>query len=279
MTESPAATPSTAAGMSSSDSDPDSIGAVTVKLSKFYADAPRMWFLQAESQFNIRGITSSRTKYDHVTSCLTQEVIVQVADVIEECADSKNSDRPYEKLKERLLLAFCPGPYKLLEDLLDHPPLGDRRPSKMMNDMLHQLPPGEKPTLLFNAVFLRRLPAGLRQVLATQKHETACALGAAADVLWDAGRSSQLGISSIDAGRPSQGGASGHSHASRDEDDIHAVPAAPNRRGRSPPCAAHNRVQTPGRLCFYHQDEDASKCSPPCSWTGNGQGVGRRRRN
>ena len=97
------------------------------------------------------------------------------------------STDPYKELKDRLLEATLPGPYKMLDSLLDHPALGDRCPPKMMDEMLNLLPPGVVPDILFNTLFLRRLPEGLRQVLAVQKHEARRALAKAADELFDSG--------------------------------------------------------------------------------------------
>ncbi len=66
--------------------------------------------------------------------------------------------------------------------------------------MLNLLPPGVKPDILFNALFLRRLPANLRQVLATQKHETQRDLAKAADHLYDSGAPPAAGVSVVSAG-------------------------------------------------------------------------------
>ncbi len=67
------------------------------------------------------------------------------------------------------------------------PPLGDRHPSHLMHEMLAQLPTGEnKDGAIFLGIFLRKLPAMMRDHLAAANHATAAAMAAHADVLWDA---------------------------------------------------------------------------------------------
>ena len=49
--------------------------AVAIKLPTFWAQQPKVWFLQAEAQFHIRKITDDTTKYYHVVAALDQENI------------------------------------------------------------------------------------------------------------------------------------------------------------------------------------------------------------
>jgi hypothetical protein len=68
---------------------------------------------------------------------------------------------------------------------LDMPPLGDRRPSHMMNEMLSLLPTGSSQNdYIFLGIFLRKLPATMREHLAAANHTTAAAMAELADVLW-----------------------------------------------------------------------------------------------
>jgi hypothetical protein len=236
-----------------------------MKLPLFWVDNPRMWFQTAEAQFRIKGITRSMTKFDHVLARIPSELTISLADVMEAALSTVNPcPDPYTELKDRLLEATLPGPYKMLDSLLDHPALGDRRPSKMMDEMLNLLPPKVIPDLLFNALFLRRLPAGLRQVLAVQKHETQRALAKAADELFDSGApAAAAGVANLAT-----------------EDEACALPIVPPHRGRSPPRSSFTRSAPPARMCFFHAKyaERAQKCESPCSWSGNVVGGGRSRR-
>ena len=249
-----------------SDPEDNSLNALAMKLPLFWVDNPRMWFQTAEAQFRIKKITCSSTKFDHVLARIPSELTLSLTTVVSRATATPPSADPYTELKDRLLEATLPGPYKMLDTLLDHPTLGDRTPSKMMDQMLNLLPPGCKPDILFNALFLRRLPANLRQVLATQKHETQHDLAKAADHLHDSGAPPAAGLSLVSSGASAC-----------------ALPADSSGRGRSPPRSSNSRSATPGRSCFYHARwaEKANKCEPPCNWSGNGAGGGRnnRRRN
>ncbi len=238
---------------------------VAMKLPLFWVDNPRMWFQTAEAQFRIKNITHSLTKFDHVLARIPSELMISLADVLKAAMATVNPSKdPYQELKDRLLEATLPGPYKMLDSLLDHPALGDSRPSKMMDEMLNLLPPKVVPDLLFNALFLRRLPANLRQVLAVQKHETQHALAKAADELFDSG---------------APAAAAGISVAATDNEAC-ALPVSHSTGGRSPPRSSHARSATPARMCFFHYRyaDKAKKCEPPCSWSGNGVGSGRNSR-
>jgi hypothetical protein len=104
--------------------------------------------------------------------------------------------------------------------LLDHPDLGDRRPSAMMAEMLSLRFETSAPDSLFLALFLRRLPASIRDHLAAANHATATEMAKHADVLWDA-----RNTASVSAVSDSLAAASVRS-------------ASPDRRAKSPPTAA-----------------------------------------
>jgi len=229
------------------DADPDdSVNQVAMKLPLFWVDNPLRWFQQAEAQFRVKNITRSTTKFDHVLARLPSDATVSIGDVIDKATTAVNpSDTPYEDLKTRLLKTYMPGPYKMLDSLLDHPALGDRTPSKMMDEMLALLPAGESPTMLFNSLY-----------------EDPHALAEAADHLYDSG----VHTASVAAAL--------HPPSS----EVCSAPSA--RSGRSPPRGSHGRSATPGRMCYYHARfaDKANKCEPPCAWPGNSNGGGRSRR-
>ena len=56
--------------------------AVHMKLPTFWPDAAEVWFAQADAQFAIRNLTSSKTKFYHVVAVLPQEVASQILDLI-----------------------------------------------------------------------------------------------------------------------------------------------------------------------------------------------------
>ena len=91
--------------------DPDVIGktpmareehAVALKLPTFWTSQPEVWFVQAEAQFQLRGIAADSTKYYHVLAVLDQETATRLLDLV----SRPPSENKYEQLKARLLETF-----------------------------------------------------------------------------------------------------------------------------------------------------------------------------
>ena len=84
----------------SADPVPEVAGAaVHMKLPTFWPDAAEVWFAQADAQFAIRNLTSSKTKFYHAIADLPQEVASQILDLIR----APPSGDPYGVLRERLI--------------------------------------------------------------------------------------------------------------------------------------------------------------------------------
>ena len=83
-------------------------------------------------------------------------------------ADPVKQERSYTLMKEALLGSYGMTKWQMAYSLLDHPDLGDRRPSPMMAEMLSLRFETTAPDSLFLALFLRRLPASIRDHLAAK---------------------------------------------------------------------------------------------------------------
>jgi hypothetical protein len=156
---------------------------VAVKLPTFWTTDPDMWFFQAECSFNRSRITTSYTKFEHVVMKLPEEVRISVRNLLQELTPATVD--AYEQLKEALTASYGQTRWQRGFAIIDHPDLGDRRPSRMMSEMLALLPTGTAPDLLFLCLFLRGLPASMRDHLAAADHKTTAAMAAHADLLWD----------------------------------------------------------------------------------------------
>ena len=66
------------------------IAAVQIKLPPFWSKDPKLCFAQIESQFAIRQITVSRTKFDHVVSLISPEFSTEY----ETCFSTPPNDTP-----------------------------------------------------------------------------------------------------------------------------------------------------------------------------------------
>ena len=82
--------------------DDDSRSCSSLKLSTFWPDSAEVWFAQTDAQFDIRNITSSRSKFYHAVAALPQDVAGQVLDLIR----SPPKDDPYQVLRDRLVRLY-----------------------------------------------------------------------------------------------------------------------------------------------------------------------------
>jgi hypothetical protein len=152
----------------------------STKLPEFWPHAPAMWFARAECRFEMVGIASQRQRFMCVADALPYEIMRLVADLVA----APPADQPYERLKERLLLAHALTPTQRAEKLFGLPPVGDRRPSDLLAAMFEHCPAGEESTALFRALFLTRLPPEIRVHLETAEEVSLKQLALRADQLW-----------------------------------------------------------------------------------------------
>ncbi len=163
-------------------------------------------------------------------------------------ADPVKQETSYTLMKEALLGSYGMTKWQMAYALLDHPDLGDRRPSAMMAEMLSLRYETTAPDSLFLTLFLRRLPPSIRDHLSAANHTTATEMSAHADILWDARNTALVSAvsDSLAADRRCNG-------------------------GRQPP-----RRPTPGRpdgkrVCWIHKKYgvDATSCKGNCDWAEN----------
>ena len=116
---------------------PAQVAHVAVKLPDFWVKDPKMWFSQAEAQFRRARITAETTMYDYVLMKLPEEVVMSVRALVSAIeADPVKQEQSYTLMKEALLGSYGKTKWQMAYALLDHPELGDRRPSAMMAEML-----------------------------------------------------------------------------------------------------------------------------------------------
>ena len=217
------------------------VDAVSLKLPTFWTSQPEVWFTQTEAQFNLRGIVADETKYYYVIAALDQETASRLMDLI----GHPPVDNKYQALKNRLINAYGLNRRERATRLLHFRPLGDSKPSALMDEMLALLG-DHPPCLLFEQLFLERLPEDIRIHLVDAKIDDCRELARRADALW----------------------------SSRDVPESYAntIQRKPVARQKAP--KGKTPVSTPGKtLCYYHQrfGEAAYQCRPPCDWSENGR--------
>ena len=119
-----------------------------MKLTPFWPENIKTWFVQSESQFWLKGVTVSQTKFDYFIQSMTQEVTVKVLNLIR----NPLADNPYQYLNKRLLRMFTLNDYACIEAIANLP---------LRSRMLGLLPEGHAPCFFLCAAFLKPLPADI----------------------------------------------------------------------------------------------------------------------
>ena len=222
------------------------------KMPDFWTSDPEAWFFRAEAVFRRARTTDQATKFDHVVTRLPETTITALRDILAAAAGD-SAEAPYDQLKERLLNTFGKSDYQKCSELLTFPPAHDQKPTVTLNAMLALLPPGEKTGVLFQTLFLHRLPPFVHDLLAHRKFDSVQALALEAYKIFSTRRPDAAAICAVNRRA-----------------------ASPQRR-RSPSRQARpRRRQTPGPredgLCFYHGrfGDRAQRCEGDCQWQGNG---------
>ena len=245
---------------------------VAVKLPDFWVKDPKMWFAQAEAQFRRARITQETTMFDYILMKLPEDVVMSVRALVSAIeADPVKQETSYTLMKEALMGSYGKTKWQMAYALLDHPELGDRRPSAMMAEMLALRYETSPPDSLFLALFLRRLPASIRDHLAAANHETAAAMSTHADILWDARNSASVSAVSESLSAVSVRSASPKNSRSPDR-----RARSPDRRARSPDRRqdgkGRGRKPTPGRkFCNNHRKygNKTFNCQGNCDFAEN----------
>ena len=237
------------------------VAAVNVKLPPYWPTDPQVWFAQVEAQLTTRGITAQKTKYDYIVASLSTDIATEVCDLIL----APPTENPYDKLKDQLTSA---SEQKRLQQLLSAEELGDRKPSQVLRRMQQLL--GDKASTIDQSflceLFLQRLPANIRMVLASTPDTTGLEdLAQLADKIMEVATPMIAAVhtpqiaSEVDQLR---------TEVARLKDVVKSLSKnrPPSRRttsGRSP--SPHPRAEP--TLCWYHErfGDDARKCRPPCS--------------
>lgn len=99
-----------------------------IELPQFVPEKVILWWAQVETRLALYNITFELNKYKYVSGTLPLDVARQVSDLI----ITEPSDKPYSKLKSRILEESEPTNAAKLKQLLEDCELGDRKSSVLL---------------------------------------------------------------------------------------------------------------------------------------------------
>lgn len=262
--------PSPSGSSSNSNTDNNEISAqlsAALKLPQFWSSRPDLWFIQVETQFRMKGITSSNTKYDYLISSMTSETMELVADAIM----NPPVDNKYEYLKQLLLTRSQDTEEKRLDALLNRVDLGDLIPSELYRRM--ESLAGDKKLVnkqLLYKLWLNKLPTNIQPcIIALESTQDQKDLFMVADKIYHA--TDRPRIAAVD-----QNSMSNHSNTMADalceiSKRLERLENGQSRRDRSRSRSANlPRARSSSRkkydTCWYHHryGDKAQKCIAPC---------------
>jgi hypothetical protein len=258
-----------------------------VDLPAFWDADPVLWFRQCESAFRRAGTVSSGVKFDHVVGKLPNAVSLSCRSLL--LSINFEDKDAYERLKDHLCKNYSKSKWQQGYALLDHASLGDRRHSQLLQDMRALLPEKEAEGVLFQCLFLKRLPTSMSDAVMAAGLENIEDMAAMADRLHD--KPAAAGVSAVTPASPC---CSHVSAIDSKQKKFNRSGRSPNRSGRSP----DRRAATPGpgkekkdfsafvaagrpasqwvkgadkNWCQYHQyyGDAARTCRPGCAHPGN----------
>ena len=258
-----------------------------VDLPAFWEADPVLWFRQCESAFRRAGTVSSGVKFDHVVGKLPNAVSLSCRSLL--LSINFEDKDAYERLKDHLCKNYSKSKWQQGYALLDHAGLGDRRPSQLLQDMRALLPEKEVEGVLFQCLFLKRLPTSMSDAVMAAGLDNIEDMAAMADRLHD--KPAAAGVSAVIPASPC---CSHVSAIDSKQKKFNRSGRSPNRSGRSP----DRRAATPGpgkekkdfsafvaagrptsqwvkgadkNWCQYHQyyGDAARTCRPGCAHPGN----------
>lgn len=259
-----------------------SVNRVAVKLPPFWADRPKLWFAQADSQFTISGIINEATKFHYVVAQLDTRYAAEVEDII----DDPPAENRYQFLRTKLIERLSASEEQRVRQLVSEEELGDRKPSQFLRHLRSLAGTSALQDNLLRQLWLRRLPSNVQAILTAQADFALDKLAELADKIVEvAPPPPPFAVNAASAANAAPSDAN-----QNDATVLNAILALTrqvaelattgNQRARP-----RSRVRTPSRgqsaarsdatrWCWYHSKfrEQAKRCTPPCGYSENPKG-------
>ncbi|KAK2578439.1 hypothetical protein KPH14_012567 [Odynerus spinipes] len=250
-----------------------SIAKVAMKAVPFWTAKPKLWFLHMEALFEQSGVTSDTTKFNHVIGALD----VTQLEVVEDLLINPPTENKYNRIKEELIKRLSASHEQQIRRLLEQEELGSRSSSQFLRHIRGLAGTSVQDEFL-RTLWMSRLPASMRAILATQSSLTLDQLADSANKIHET-----IGASIQTVAQP----------ASLPVDDLkvalNAIVTRLKRLEARPRSRSTSRRRKPSRSrersvlgdsndCWYHQrfGDNARRCRSPYSRRQQGNATDRR---
>lgn len=253
---------------------------VAIRLPAFWLDKPRLWFIQAESQFTLSNIVNEVTKFHHVVSQLDQRTAFEVEDVIA----NPPPLNPYSFLRDKIIERLSASEEQRVRQLISAEELGDRKPSQFLRHLRSLAGTTIVQDNFLRQLWLPRLPPNVQAILASQAELTLDKLAELADKIMEItpctptfsvntafhGKNTEnellKSIAELQKQVAELSASYWRQHRYRSRNSNHSI------TNREESDTRKNANQKEG-LCWYHYkfNQKAKKCNKPCTWSENGQ--------
>ncbi|XP_073958570.1 uncharacterized protein [Choristoneura fumiferana] len=250
------------------------INEVKVKLPNFWTEKPKLWFAQAEAQFEISGIKTDNTKYGYVLSMLD----TKTATLVEGIISNPPATNRYENLKGELIKKLSISREQQVRQLLSGEELGDRKASIFLQHLRSLAGTAMTDESILRELWMRRLPKEVQRILLAQKDLELDKVAEIADAIMEATPSPPPNVFAASTASSSPSELTSlmkciETLTRKVEALSTGNPRNPRSTSRSQPKSrAASKSKT--RLCWYHKRYNvrASKCTSPCSWVPKQEG-------
>ena len=250
-----------------------------VKLPPLWRNNIKLWFVQAESNFQLSGITSDGTKYNNIVAAIDPETLTAVSDILLNPPEQNK----YVTLKSRMIQEFSDSENQQIRKLLSELQLGDDKPSHLLRKM-RELAASSVTDDFLRTLFLQRLPAEMQSILSVST-ESLDNLAKMADKIAEVrtdpsasgvyaitgrSRAEQASESPLNEMAALRAQVASLSKQIQRLSRAHSRERSRNRYFRSP---RRNDDSASGEYCFYHErfGKKARNCRDPCSFPKNNQ--------
>lgn len=244
----------------------DSVSTINLRLPEFWPTDPAVWFAQVEAQFSNHKIAGQVARFNYVVASLPPLIAMEVRDFLL----NRPPVNPYDALKAALIARTSASERQRLQQLLATEDLGDRKPTQMLRRMQQLL--GDKAATfdegLLKELFLQRLPANVRMILATTDTMSLQAVAEMADRILEVATPSIAAVSSGPAS----------SDVTQLREEVAHLTELVQRllADRTPSPSRKPRRRSPRRqsspcdsgVCWYHQrfGDASTRCTRPCTY-------------